>query len=37
MITVYLSCNEAETGLRYPDWTLVMCSVTDAGAREARF
>ena len=34
-IAVYLSRNEAETGLRYPDWSLVVCSVTDAGgARE---
>ena len=34
-VDVHLSRNEAETGLRYPDWSLVLCRVTDLGRREA--
>jgi Protein NO VEIN, C-terminal len=33
-ITFHLSRNEAETGLRYRDWALVVCAVTDASTRE---
>ena len=32
-ITFHLSRNEAETGLRYRDWALVVCAVTDVAAR----
>lgn len=33
-LTFHLSRNEAETGMRYHDWTLVVCAVSDATARE---
>src|SRR5581483_3223474 len=32
-LTVHLSRNEADTGLRYRDWALVVCLITDAAAR----
>lgn len=33
-VTFHLSRNEAETGLRYSDWSLVVCAITDVAARE---
>jgi hypothetical protein len=33
-INFHLSRNEAETGLRYRDWALVVCVVSDVAARE---
>jgi len=33
-VSVHLSRNEAETGLRYRDWALVVCLVTDSVRRE---
>lgn len=32
-VVVHLSRNEAETGLRYADWTLVVCAVDDTDRR----
>lgn len=34
-VVVHLSRNEAETGLRYRDWSLVLCRITDVDRREA--
>jgi hypothetical protein len=32
--TVHLSRNEFKTGIRYSDWSLVVCRITDVSARE---
>lgn len=34
VISIHLSRNEAETGQRYLDWSLVLCLVTDPNQRE---
>jgi hypothetical protein len=34
-VDVHISRNEADTGLRYRDWSLVLCRVTDTDRREA--
>jgi hypothetical protein len=36
MITFHLSRNEAETGLRYSEWALVVCTITNVAAREGQ-
>jgi hypothetical protein len=33
-IEVHLSRNELDTGTRYSDWALVVCRITDVGARQ---